>query len=128
MTFIEFCNKTVTRLLSRDYSTPVKRLQHSCQEIAALLSRDYNTPVKRLQHSCQEITTLLSRDYSTPIKRLQHSCQEITAILSAKHNKMIEYLNFLLLCTLLELIFYLYIRIKTYLTFLNKQQKRVLIT
>ena len=26
----EFCSKTVTRLLPRDYSTPVKRLQHSC--------------------------------------------------------------------------------------------------
>ena len=41
---IEICNKTVTKhlsaLLTRDYSTPIKRLQHSCQEITALLSRD----------------------------------------------------------------------------------------
>ena len=37
--FVEFCNKTVTRLLSRDYSTLIKRLQHSYQEITTLLSR-----------------------------------------------------------------------------------------
>ena len=58
-------------LLLRDYrtpiKTPIKRLQHSYQEITALLSRDYKTPIKRLQHSIQEITTLLSRDYKTPI-------------------------------------------------------------
>ena len=46
-------------LLLRDYRTPIK------------------TPIKRLQHSYQEITVLLSRDYKTPIKtlikRLQHS-------------------------------------------------------
>ena len=56
MRFVEFCNKTVTRLLSalllRDYSTPVKRLQHFYQEITALLSRGYSTSIKRLQHSC----------------------------------------------------------------------------
>ena len=46
-------------LLLRDYRTPIK------------------TPIKRLQHSYEEITVLLSRDYKTPIKtlikRLQHS-------------------------------------------------------
>ena len=105
----------IARLLSRDYSTPVKRLQHSCQEIARLLSRDCKTPVKRLQHSCQEITALLSRDCKTPVKRLQDSSQEI----KAKHNKMIEYLNSFLLCTLLTLIFYLYIRVKRYLALLK---------
>ena len=31
-----------------------------------------------------------------------------------KHNKMLEYLNFCLLCALFALIFYLYIRIKKY--------------
>ena len=40
------------------------------QGVTALLSRDYKTPVKRLQHSYQEITALLSRDYKTPVKRL----------------------------------------------------------
>ena len=121
-----FCQE-ITALLSRDYSTPVKRLQHSYQEIAALLSallsRDYNTPVKRLQHSCQEITALLSRDYSTPVKRLQHSCQEITALLSRDCStsaiKMLECLNFFLLCTLFALLYYLYIRTKSYLALLK---------
>ena len=36
----------------------------SCQEIIGLLSRDYRTPIKRLQDSYQEITELLSTDYS----------------------------------------------------------------
>ena len=31
----------------------------SCPEIIRVLSRDYKTPIKRLQHSCQEITALL---------------------------------------------------------------------
>ena len=44
MKFVEFYNWTVTRLLS------------------ALLSTDYSTLIKRLQHSYQ--------DYSTPVKRL----------------------------------------------------------
>ena len=102
MRFVEFYNSFVTRLLSRDLSTPVKRSQHSYQQITALLSRDLNTPVKRLQHSyqhsCQEIaasyqqiTALLSRDLSTPINRLQHSYQQITA----KHNKNDRILKFL---------------------------------
>ena len=62
MRFVEFCNKTVTRLLSRDCSAPVKRLQHSCQEIAAVLSRDYtpvSAPVIRLQHSCKQNARIL---------------------------------------------------------------------
>ena len=45
-------------LLLRDYrtpiKTPIKRLQHSYQEIAALLSRDYKTPIN---------------SYKSPIKR-----------------------------------------------------------
>ena len=97
--FVEFCNKTVTILLSRNYSTPIKRLQHHCQEITALLSRDYNTPVKRLQHSCQEI-------HKTPDK------------------KMIKYLNFFL-CTLVTLLFYLYVRTKRYITLLKKWKMRI---
>ena len=48
-------------------------------------------------------------------KRLQDSYQEITA----KHNKMLEYINFFLLCTLFALIFYLYIQAKRYLTLLK---------
>ena len=46
--FMEFYNRTVIRLLSRDYRTPIKRLQDSYQEIMRLLSRDYKTPIKRL--------------------------------------------------------------------------------
>ena len=46
-------------------------LQDSNQEIIRLLSRDYRTPIKRLQDSYQEIyrtpINLLSRDYRTPI-------------------------------------------------------------
>ena len=68
----------------------------------------YSTLDKRLQHSYQEITALLSRDYSIVVKRLE---QNIT--------KMIEYLNFFLLCILLTLIFYLYIQAKRYLTLLK---------
>ena len=49
-------------LLSRDHKTPIKRLQHSCQEITALLSRDYKTPITRLQDS-----------YKFPVNRLQQS-------------------------------------------------------
>ena len=84
----------IATLLSRYYSTPVKILQHSCQEITRLISRDRSTPIKRLQDCYQEITALLSTDHKTPVKKSQHSCQEI----AAKHNKMIEYVNFFLLC------------------------------
>ena len=55
--------KSPINLLSRDRKTPIK------------------TPIKRLQHSCQEITALLSRDHKTPIKRLQDSYQEIIRLL-----------------------------------------------
>ena len=58
---------------------------------------------------------LLSRDHKTPIKRLQDSYQEIIV----KHNKMLEYLNFCLLCALFALISYLYIRMKRYLPVLK---------
>ena len=44
---VESHNRTVTRLLSRDYRTLVKKLQHSYQEITGLLSRDYRTSTKR---------------------------------------------------------------------------------
>ena len=44
---------------------------------------------------------LLVRDYSTPVK-------------------MIEYLNFFLLCTLVILLCYLYVRMKRYITFVKK--------
>ena len=64
---------------------------------------------------------LLSRDYKTPIKRSQHSYQEVTA----KHNKMLEYLNFCLLCTLFALIFYLYIRIKKYFPLLKMAEELI---
>ena len=63
---------------------------------------------KKLQHSCQEITALLSR----AVRKSQHSYQEI----AAKHNKMIEYVNFFLLSTLLALLCYLY---KRYITLLK---------
>ena len=106
--FVEFCNKTVTRLLSRDYSTSVMRF-------VRLLSRDYSTSIKRLQYSCQEI-------HKTPVKRLQHSCQEIP------DKKMIEYLNFFLLCILLTLLCYLYVQMKRYITLLKKWQNQVSIT
>ena len=140
MRFIESCNETVTRLLSalltRDRNTPIKRSQHSYQEIAAPLSTNYSAPVKRSQHSCQEITPLLSRNRSTLIKRSQHSYQEISALLSRNHStlikrlqqnvtKMIEYLNFFPLCTLLALMFYLYIRTKKYINLLKMAEENV---
>ena len=88
MRFVEFYNMTVTRLLSAllstDHKTPDKRY-------IRLLIRDYSTLIKRLQHSYKEITALLSRDYSMLIKRLQHSFQQITA----KHNKNARIFKFL---------------------------------
>ena len=78
MKFVEFRNRTVTSLLSRDYSTPTKRS-----------------------------VRLLSRDYSTPV------------------NKIIEYLNFFLLCTLLALLCYLYVRMKRYLTLLKMAEASI---
>ena len=76
-----------------------------------------------LQCSCQEIIRLLIRGYKTPDKtpdkRLQDSYQEIVA----KHNKMIEYLNFFLLCILLALIFYLHIWVERYLTLLKMAEE-----
>ena len=68
-----------------------------------------------LEISYQEITALLRISYKSSIKRLQHSYQEITA----KHNKMLEYLNFCLLCILFTLILYLYSRVKRYLPLLK---------
>ena len=106
---LQDCYKEIIGLLSTDYKTPIKILQECYQEIIRLqirlLSRDYKTPDKRLQHSYQEIIRLLSSDHSIPDKRLQ---QSIT--------KMLEYLNFCLLCILFTLIFYLYFRTKKYFT------------
>ena len=39
----------------------IMRMEHQ------LLSRDYRTPIKRLQDSYQEITRLLSKDHKTPM-------------------------------------------------------------
>ena len=64
---------------------------------------------------------LLSRDHKTPIKRLQDSYQEIIA----KHNKMLEYLNFCLLCVLFALIFYLYSWVKSYLPILKMAEELI---
>ena len=113
-------------LLLRDYrtliKTLIKRLQHSYQEITVLISRDYKTPIrtliKRLQHSYkfpinsyESLIDLLSRDYRTPIKRL--------------HNKMLEYLNFCLLCAIFTLILYLYIRTKKYFPILKMAEELI---
>ena len=51
--------KSPTRLLTRDYRTPIKRLQDSYQQITGLLSTDYRTPNKRLQDSYESPTNLL---------------------------------------------------------------------
>ena len=81
------------------------------------LSRDSRTPIKRLQDSYK--FPIVS--YRSPIKRLQHSYQEITA----KHNKMLECLNFFLLCTIFALILYLYIRTKKYLPILKMAEELI---
>ena len=129
MRFVEFYNsllqdsyQQITTLLSRDLNTLIKRSQHSYQKISALLSRHLSIPVKRLQHSYQQITALLSTDYNTLINRLQHSYQQITA----KHNKMLEYLNFFLLCSLFALIFYLYTRTKRHINLLKMAEDNLI--
>ena len=43
--------------------------------------------------------------------------------ITAKHNKMLEYLNFFLLCALFTLILYLYIRIKKYFPMLKMAEQ-----
>ena len=81
--------------------------------------RAYEIPLsfvtKRLQHSCQyfyqEITALLSRDYSSRV--------------STPGNKMIEYLNFILLCSLLTLLCHLYVRTKRYINFLKMAESGI---
>ena len=76
------------------YKTPSKRLQHTYKMPAKRLRHSYGTTVKTptalLQHAYQDF-------YSTPSKRLLHSNR--TPI-----SKMIEYLSFLLLCTLVALL------------------------
>ena len=74
------------------------------------LSRDCRTPIN-----------FLSRDSKTPIKILQHSYQETLA----KHNKMLEYLNFCLICTLFALILYLYSQVNRYLPLLNMAEELI---
>ena len=44
---------------------------------------------------------------------------------SSKHNKMLEYLYFFLLCTIFALIFYLYIRIKKYFPILKMAEELI---
>ena len=66
------------------------------------------TPVKRLQHSWQEITALLSRDYNTPVK------------------KMVEYLNFFILFTLVTLLCYLNVWTKRYITLFKKMIEEII--
>ena len=55
------------------------------------------------------------------MERLQHSYQEITA----KHNKMLEYINFCLLCAILALLLYLYSRVKRYLPLLKMAEELI---
>ena len=43
--------------------------------------------------------------------------------MTAKHNKMLEYLNFCLLCTIFASILYLYIRIKKYFPILKMEEE-----
>ena len=61
--------------------------------------------------------TFLSRDHRSPI----NSYQEITA----KHNKMLEYLNFCVLCAIFASILYLYIRIKKYFLILKMAEELI---
>ena len=82
-----------------------------------LLSRDHKTPIKRLQDSYES----LINSYESPINLLRISCQEITA----KHNKMLEYLNFFLLCAIFTSILYLYIRIKKYFPILKMAEELI---
>ena len=74
-----------------------------------LLLRDHKTLIKTLQDS-----------YKSPINSYK-SYQEITA----KHNKMLEYLNFFLLCGIFALILYLYIRIKEYFPILKMAEELI---
>ena len=46
-------------------------------------------------------------------------------MITAKHNKMLEYLNFFLLCVIFALIFYLYIRIKKYFPILKMAEELI---
>ena len=48
--------KTLINLLSRDYRTPIKRLQDSYKFPINFLWISYKSPIKRLQDSYQEIT------------------------------------------------------------------------
>ena len=78
-------------LLSRDYRTPIKRLQHSYQEITVLSSRDYKTPIKTLIKRLQHSYKFPINSYESLIKRLQDSYQdsyqEITGLLSRRDHK-----------------------------------------
>ena len=74
---------------------------------------NHKTPIKRLQDSYKSPIN----SYKSLIKRLH---QEI-----AKHNKMLEYLNFFLLCPIFTSIFYLYIRIKKYFPILKMAEELI---
>ena len=60
-------------------------------------------------------------DYRTPMNLLYISYQEITA----KHNKILEYLNFCLLCAIFTSIFYLYAWVKRYLPLLKMAEELI---
>ena len=75
----------------------------------SLLSRDHKTPIKRLQDSYKSPIN----SYKSLIKRLHQD------------NKMLEYLNFCLLCTIFALILYLYIRIKKYFQILKMAEELI---
>ena len=109
--FDDGASKSIQDLLS----LVTKLLQYSYQEIC-------ETPIKRLQHPCQEITAFLPRDYNIPVKRLQHPCQKIH---KTSDKKMIEYLNFFLLCTLVTLLCYLYVRTKRNITLLKMVEENI---
>ena len=60
-------------LLTQSYTAVPNNIRRQAKILyinLSLLSRDYKTPIKRLQHSYQEIIRLLSRDYSTPVNLL----------------------------------------------------------
>ena len=75
---------------------------------------------------------LLSKDHKTHIKRLRDSYKSpinsdklLIKRLQQKHNKMLEYLNFFLLCAIFTSILYLYIRIKKYFPILKMAEKLI---
>ena len=86
MTFVGLADMTKGLLVTTNWcnKSPIKRLQHSCQDSTTLL-----------QHSCQDTSR-------TPAGLLQHFCQESygTPIVSYQETvaNMLEYVSFLLQC------------------------------